>query len=86
MSNGKPCEAHNMPRDICARCVGAAQEQERILQLLSERMTHIESIAADMGEPEDVENWSNYPKSAFLEIERLIEVIKGNLPVKSDIK
>ena len=36
MSNGKPCEAHNIPVDICARCRGAAEERERIIALLTE--------------------------------------------------
>jgi hypothetical protein len=42
MSNGKPCEAHNMPRDICARCVGAAQEQDRIVADIN---AYFESLA-----------------------------------------
>lgn len=31
MSNGKPCEAHHIPEDICARCKGVAEERERLL-------------------------------------------------------
>jgi hypothetical protein len=34
MSNGKPCEAHSIPVDICARCRGASEERERIIEIL----------------------------------------------------
>ena len=34
MSNGKPCNAHHIPTDICARCKGAAEERERIVELI----------------------------------------------------
>jgi hypothetical protein len=34
MTNGKPCEAHNIPSDICARCKGAAEERERIIGVI----------------------------------------------------
>jgi len=34
MSNGKPCEAHHIPTDICARCKGAAEERQRVIELI----------------------------------------------------
>ena len=34
MSNGKPCEAHHIPEDICARCKGAIEERQRIIGLV----------------------------------------------------
>ncbi len=36
MSNGKPCEAHHIPADICARCKGAAEERDRIVQMMKD--------------------------------------------------
>lgn len=34
MSNGKFCKPHGIPENICARCVGAREERERIIALL----------------------------------------------------
>ena len=34
MSNGKPCKAHHIPTDICARCKGAAEERQRVIELI----------------------------------------------------
>ena len=34
MSNGKPCTNHSIPENICAACRGAAEERERILEIL----------------------------------------------------
>jgi len=31
MSIGNPSEAHIITRDICARCVGAVEERDRLL-------------------------------------------------------
>ena len=49
MSTRKPCEAHNIPADICARCKGAAEERERIIALIEMAMCHCE-IDCDGGE------------------------------------
>jgi len=34
MSNGKPCEAHHIPADICGPCKSAAEERQRIIELI----------------------------------------------------
>jgi hypothetical protein len=34
MSNGKPCEAHHIPEDICGPCNAAAEERQRIIGVI----------------------------------------------------
>jgi len=64
---------------------GIAFEQKRIIKLLEERRDFIAVGAKEMGmgEVEDLVTWASYFRSAFLEIERFIEVVRGELPVES---
>lgn len=63
---------------------GLTHEQERIIKLIELRLEHVTAIAQAMGEPEDVLEWTAYPRATYLELERLVKVIRGELPVISD--
>jgi len=63
---------------------GVADERERIIQIVNDRLQHVKAIAAKMGELDDVQFWPPYVQGVFLELDRLVEVLNGNLPVVSD--
>ena len=66
MSNGKPCKAHNIPVDICARCRGAAEERQRILEILKDD----DKVFYENGECQLENHW---PEMCHCSVIKLIE-------------
>jgi hypothetical protein len=77
MSNGKPCEAHNMPVDICARCTGAAEEYARIMALLD---AHMERMQNDITTTHDgsADERKGYAIGIYMESHRIYNMISNS--------
>ena len=74
MSNGKPCVAHNMPRDICARCVGAKQEYERLMAILHKHMVSNQN-EPKLREGLTQEEQKGYQIGVYMESHRILNML-----------
>jgi hypothetical protein len=50
MTNGKMCEQHNIPEEICARCAGTKEERERIISLSYQMLRYYENLRSGLSE------------------------------------
>lgn len=63
---------------------GVGDERARAIKLIMDRLDHIYDIAVDMKYQKDADLWPDYLRGMFMELCRMVEVIEGRLPVKSD--